>query len=212
MPRPFPRKNTAVRHPKHPFPLVALAVLLAGLPAAAAGGPIPVITTIFPLYDWARIVGGDRVAVSQLLPPGVEAHTFAPKPSDMLALSKARVFVYLGPDLEPWAADLAQGSDNPDLTTVEAGRGLARAGDEGRGHTDPHLWLDPVLAASLVDAIAEGLAAADPDGRETYLANAASYRDALQRLHQEIESGLRTARHREILYGGHFAFGYFARR
>ena len=62
---------------------------------ATAAQPVHVVTTIFPLYDWARAVGGGRVTVTQMLPPGVEAHSYAPKPSDVFALNRADVFIYL---------------------------------------------------------------------------------------------------------------------
>lgn len=190
-----------------------------------AQAPVSVVTTLFPLYDWAREIGGDRVQVTQLLPPGVEAHTFAPKPSDMLLLNKARVFVYVGEDMEPWAKDILKGLDNPSLVAVEAGQQIGRVDDRGHGEncthdhrdhdhgdTDPHIWLDPVLAREMVAAIAKGLSKADPGSASYYEARAQEYINRLQNLHKRIEEGLAVCRHREILYGGHFAFGYFARR
>lgn len=219
------------------LPLAAALVLFSAAIARAEGPPPPpaplsVVTTIFPLYDWARIVGGDRVQVTQLLPPGVEAHSYAPRPSDLLTLHRANVFLFLGDDLEPWARDLVGGIDNPGLRVIEAGQAVPRAGededdphehdahaappsadhDHRHGPHDPHVWLDPVLAQSLVAAIADGLAAADPAGADAYRANATRYQAELQDLHQRNAATLATARHREILYGGHFAFGYFARR
>ena len=203
------------------FMQVLVLVLVTG---AAAQAQVSVITTIFPLYDWAREVGGDRVDVVQLLPPGVEAHTFAPKPSDMLLLNKAHAFIYVGEDMEPWAKDVLRGLDNPALVVVEAGREVERADDHehgehcahghdhGHGDTDPHIWLDPVLAQAMVSAIAQGLAKADPEGASLYEARAQAYIAKLRELHRKIEAGLATCRRREIVYGGHFAFGYFARR
>ena len=195
--------------------------LLAG--AVFAQPPLVVATTIFPLYDWAREVGGERVEVSQLLPPGVEAHTFAPRPSDMRLLNRAQVFIYIGDDMEPWAKDILQGLDNPSLVVVEAGREIERADDHVHGEhcehahhehsgADPHVWLDPVLAQAMVSLIAQGLAKADPEGAPLYETRAQAYITELQELHRQIKQGLETCRHREIVYGGHFAFGYFARR
>lgn len=188
----------------------------------ASAEPVRVVTTIFPLYDWACAVGGDRVAVTQLLPPGVEAHSYAPRPSDVFALNRADLFLYLGADLEPWAADLVRGVENPRLAVIEAGREVPRAHghggddeeDDGHDHeaSDPHIWLDPVLAQAVVSTIAAGLARADPAGAADYAARADQYNRQLAALHEEIRAGLANCRHRQILYGGHFAFGYFARR
>ncbi|MBU1694743.1 MAG: zinc ABC transporter substrate-binding protein [Verrucomicrobia bacterium] len=193
-------------------------LLTAGWGIARVDAQIQVVTTIFPLTDWARAVGGDRVTVRQLLPPGVEAHAFAPKPSDVLALNRADVFIYLGENMEPWAEDLLRGLDSHRLVVIKAGRDAMREDENGEKHrhghgdTDPHVWLDPVLAQAVVSSIAEGLAQADSEGREMYLARAAEYLASLQALHERIAAGLAHCRHRRILYGGHFAFGYFARR
>lgn len=203
--------------------LLALLVVAGLAVRAPAEKPVTVVTTIFPLYDWVREVGGARVEATQLLQPGVEAHTFAPRPSDMLALNRAGVFVYIGDDMEPWAAKLLRGLDNPKLVVVEAGRGIARAHDHEHGEhcdhghrehaaADPHIWLDPVLAQQIVSSIAEGLAKADPDGASLYEANARAYNERLAALHARIGKGLADCRRRTIVYGGHFAFGYFARR
>lgn len=208
---------------------LTLAVLLAAASAAAA--PVRVVTTIFPLTDWTRAVGGDRVEVHQLLPPGAESHSFAPRPSDIARIEAADMFVYLGPDMEPWAQRLLRAAPRASRVDVEAARGIERltadaacaahddehkhhhdADDHAPAATDPHVWLDPVLAQRVVEAIADGLSRADPEGAETYRRNAAAYNERLQALHERIESKLRNARHRTLLYGGHFAFGYFARR
>lgn len=240
--------------------MAALALTLAGAGAAIAQ-PVRVVTTIFPLTDWARAVGGDRVEVTQLLPPGVEAHSYAPKPSDLLRVRRADVFIYLGPDMEPWAAALLRGAARKERVDIEAGRNIARhsehnqdaehdhdaedhdaehdhdaedhdAEHEGMGghnagenvgeagsaaahahaHSDPHIWLDPILAQRIVREIVEGLAAADPAGAETYRRNGEAYVGRLQALHEKLAEGLKDLKHRTILYGGHFAFGYFARR
>ncbi|HOW97309.1 MAG TPA: zinc ABC transporter substrate-binding protein [Kiritimatiellia bacterium] len=189
---------------------------------AARAEPVRVVTTIFPLYDWARAVGGERVDVAQLLPPGVEAHSYAPRPSDVFALNRADVFLYLGADLEPWAADLVRGIENPRVAVIEAGREVPREHghdeddeEDGEHHheaSDPHIWLDPVLAQTVVSTIAAGLAQADPAGAAEYAARAGRYNAQLAALDEDIRAGLANCRHRQILYGGHFAFGYFARR
>lgn len=174
---------------------------------ALAGSPMRVVVTLFPLYDWARVIGGDRVEVRMLLPQGAEPHSYAPRPSDIRRLREARVFIYLSPQMEPWANALIRSVRNDSLVVIEAAAGLVGSVGE-----DPHVWLDPVLAAEMVNTLAEGLARADPEGQEAYRERAARYRDELLAFHQRTAERLRNCRHREILFGGHFAFGYFARR
>jgi len=234
--------------------LVLLFALLAGSLVVGAEPvesrrPLRVVTTFFPLTDWARAIGGDRVRVHQLLPPGVEAHTFSPRPADMRAIQEADVFLFLGPDMEPWARRLAPAPAHPRQVILEVAKRIPRVSDgsahadhekaegppthtdDGDAHehdhvhrgphphashdhadTDPHVWLDPVLAQQMVRAIAEAFAQADPDSAEIYRANARAYMERLADLHQRIEATLRRVRHREILFAGHFVFGYFARR
>ena len=75
-----------------------------GQEPAQGGGKLRVTTTLFPLYDFVRTVGGDRVEARLLLPPGVEPHNFEPRPEDVVQLNKADVFVYTNRYMEPWAA------------------------------------------------------------------------------------------------------------
>ncbi len=227
---------------------IIAAVMMSLFTEAFGGTPVRVVTTIFPLTDWTRAVGGERVTVTPLLPPGVEAHTYAPRPRDVQAVSQADVFIYLGPDMEPWALKIAAASERPNRVVLEAAAKIPRDAEahahgdhddpdadgnpadhdgdhddhaphrdeEGHPHdtggTDPHVWLDPVLAQRIVLAIAEALGRADPEGTDMYRRNAETYNRKLQELHERIVNTLRGAKRREILYGGHFAFGYFARR
>jgi zinc transport system substrate-binding protein len=195
---------------------------------AADRGKLQVITTLFPLYDFSRQVGGDKADVSLLLPPGVEAHSFEPKPGDIVKISKGDVFIYTGPFMEPWVGDVLAGVINKKLVVIDASKGVQLAGEtpneeaggrnvhEEDGHShggmDPHIWVDPVLAQQIVNTIAEGFSQKDPANKEFYLANAKSYNEKLAALDTEIRQTLETCKNKTILYGGHFAFGYFARR
>jgi zinc transport system substrate-binding protein len=183
-----------------------------------------VVTTLFPLYDFARTIAGDRATVSLLLPPGVEPHSFEPKPEDMVRVGKADLFVYTDRYMEPWAAELVKGVGNRDLLVVDAGKGAhflpaAEDDDHGGEHghhrgegMDPHIWLDLDNAQKMVDNIAAGLAARDQAGREYYLARAAAYKERLAALDRRFKSELMECRDRLFLHGGHYAFGYLAAR
>lgn len=205
--------------------LLAASILVLGIPACTARGtasgskPI-VVATIFPNYDFARQIAGGRVEVKLLLAPGVEAHTYEPTPGDMILLGKAGMFIYTGAYMEPWAADLLKGAGNKKLIVVDASKGITlraghkpEEGEENHEHAlDPHIWLDPTLAAQMVATIAEGLTALDPQGAEVFGKNAESYRGKLLDLDNRIGVGLKGAPRRTIVYAGHFAFGYFAFR
>ncbi len=187
---------------------------------APAPGPkrLQAVVTIFPLYDFCRQIGGDRVEVSLLLPPGVEPHAFEPKPEDILRISQASLFIYTNKYMEPWAADIIKGAGSRRMFPVEAGTGvtyLRAAGEDGHGHgggVDPHIWLSPVNAEVMVDTICAGLVRQDPANRPYYEKNAAAYKEKLAALDREFREGLADCRQRVFLHGGHFAFSYLADR
>ncbi|MCX5868887.1 MAG: metal ABC transporter substrate-binding protein [Proteobacteria bacterium] len=184
---------------------------------------IKIVTTIFPLYDFARNVGRERVEVSLLLPPGVEAHAFEPRPSDLKKIAEADLFIYTGKFMEPWALDVLLGVQHPGLKAVEAGQGIGlmkggeeKDGEDEHGHhhegADPHVWMDFANAVTMVDNIARALIQADPDHRDYYGKNARDYENGLRALDARFKTGLSRCAHREFVHGGHYAFGYLARR
>ena len=205
------------------------------------GGKVKVITTLFPLYDFARTIGQEQVEVSLLLPPGVEAHSFEPTPSDIVKISGADLFIYTGKFMEPWVDAVLKGVANPKLKVVDASVGipLLTAASEAHGHepalepaetaargesqengrrhsghldVDPHLWLDLGNAARMVDTIAAGFIAVDPAHRDLYARNAEEYQKKLAALDARFRNELSRCAKREFIQGGHFTFGYLAKR
>ncbi|MFT4303982.1 MAG: metal ABC transporter solute-binding protein, Zn/Mn family [Candidatus Woesearchaeota archaeon] len=80
---------------------------------------IVIVTTLYPLYEFAKQVGGENVETTLLLPPGAEAHTFEPKPSDIRKINSADIFIFIGEDMEPWAHDILEGINNPNLKIID---------------------------------------------------------------------------------------------
>jgi zinc transport system substrate-binding protein len=186
-------------------------------------GKLRVVTTLFPLYDFARVIGGDRAEVVLLLPPGMEAHTFEPKPDDIINVNRSSLFIFTNRFMEPWAADIVNGINGGTTRVVDASSGarLLRGGrDDHHDHDadhhgegmDPHLWLDFANAQRMVDTILAGFVAVDPEHDASYRANAAAYKAKLAELDDRYRSGLASCRTRIFLHGGHYAFGYLANR
>jgi len=339
--------------------------------AQESKGNLEIVTTLFPTYDFAKQIGQDKVNVSLLLPPGVETHSFEPKPQDVVKINKADVFIYTGKYMEPWAGDILKGVSNKNLSVVDSSSGIelmsetehdhgdhafewagsfdlepgeyvwsfAKVGGEyadpamkmvilpasktgaegieevektaegllkseetdvrkageilapsaasafrlnfdpgeemtvfrvkienrgtyvfftehmptefednehffkdvtgqdiepvaqepehehshgeahehGHGHhhhggKDPHIWVDLGHAQTMVDTIAKAFAEKDSANREFYFNNAKEYKTKLADLDRRFQKILSTAKHKTIIYGGHFAFGYFAKR
>ncbi len=193
-----------------------------------AADKLKVVTTLFPLYDFVRNIGREKVEVSLLLPPGVEPHSFEPKPNDVVRVNKANVFIYTNKFMEPWAADILKGAGRSDLLVVDSSTGVTflpageqggEAGERVGGHReenrhalrmDPHIWLSIPNAQKMVDNIAAGLAARDPGNSDFYHRNAEAYKSELNRLDRKFREGLSACKTRMFLHGGHYAFGYLA--
>jgi zinc transport system substrate-binding protein len=194
---------------------------------AGPGKQLIVVASLFPLYDFARNIGQDKADVSLLLPPGLEAHSFEPRPGDMVRLNQANVFIYTNSEMEPWVQAVLKGVQNRSLKVVESGRGVAMtAGHEElapgkkaghrHGHdqdgADPHIWLDFSNAINMVDHILAGFIEKDPRNRAFYQKNADAYKAKLNDLDRQFKEGLSGCRKNVIVHGGHFAFGYLAQR
>lgn len=183
-------------------------------------GRLRVVTTLFPLYDFVRIVGGEAVEVTLLLPPGVEPHSFEPKPEDVLNVARADIFIYTSTEMEPWAEKLVRGvSRSGKPVKLEAGSGarylsaVSGADDAHHHHDgarDPHVWLDIRNAMVMVDTIAGALVTAAPGKRELFMKNAAAYKKQLAALERRFSTGLAECKSREFIHGGHYAFAYLA--
>lgn len=170
----------------------------------AAENKLTVITTLFPLYDFARNIGQDRISVTLLLPAGVEAHSYEPSAGDVVKVNKADIFIYTSNLMEPWIEKFIRGVDNKNLVILEASNDLA--------DRDPHTWLDFSKAMAMVNRMRDALAARDPANREFYLVAARQYNEKLASLDNEYRQTLSSCRNRVIIFGGHFAFGYLAQR
>ena len=188
---------------------------------------VQIVTTLFPQYDFTKAIGQDKVEVTLLLPPGVEAHSYEPTPKDVVSIKEADIFIYTGEGMEPWAHKTIEGIQEADLIVVDSSKNveLLSATEEDHeedaqheeeehehGAYDPHFWTNPLNAIVMVDNILAGLIEADPTNEEFYTANAKAYKNELKQLDQDIEEGLSTLENRTIIFGGHFAFGYFANR
>ncbi len=164
-----------------------------------------VAVSIPPLADFVREVGGERVEVELLVPPGADPHTYEIRPAQMRFLAEARLLFVVGLGLEWWLEDVVSASGNPELEVVVTSSGV------GAIDRDPHIWLDPLNAVLMVASIRDALVRADPAGRLQYESNAARYILRLLELHEEIAGRISRWKHREFV-ALHGAWVYFARR
>ncbi|GFP19171.1 zinc transport system substrate-binding protein [Candidatus Hakubella thermalkaliphila] len=183
---------------------------------------IKVATTVYPLAEFVKAVGKERVEVSSLIPPGTEPHEFTPTPQDRVTIEQSQLFVFVGAGFEPWADRIL-----PDLkmATVQASTGLsllpAIVGHEHEhGHEDeaneehlfdPHILADPVLVQEIVNNITQKLSEIDPANTSFYQNNATSYKRKLIDLDNRFKAGLASCQRRDFITS-HAAFAYLAKR
>jgi len=167
------------------------------------------VASLFPLYEFALEVGGDRAEVSLLLPPGVEPHAWEPKASDLVAISKSDLFLCVSENLEPWVTDVVRGAGRHSLRVLAAAEGHGDKGGEAR---DPHVWLDLSYDQGIVTRIAQALSSIDPENGDHYRGNAVAYNGRLQDLDRKYREALAACRLHTLVLGGHSAFSYLAKR
>ena len=200
--------------------LMAAMLLLTGCggPDAAVGGKLKIVATLFPTYDFARAIGGDRVQVRLLLTPGKESHSYEPSTGDVMDIDGCGVFIWTGEYMEPWVPGLLEGLEGEPLV-VDASSGVELAEEEEQAHDhgghhhelDPHIWTSPVNCLTMVDGILSAMTAADPENADYYAANAETLKAELKSLDREFREITADGGTKKIYHGGRFSMYYFVR-
>lgn len=191
--------------------------------AAVAQDRIPVVASFSILGDFVAEVGGDRIALTTIVGPDGDGHTYQPTPADAKAVTEAKVVFVNGLEFEGWFPRLKE-SSGAAAPIVESAKGIEaikmdEAGhDHDHGHAhghdhgefDPHVWQSVGNAKVMVANIRDGLIAADPAGKATYEANAAAYLAELETLDAEIKATIAAIpQEKRKIITSHDAFGYF---
>ncbi len=198
-----------------------LAVLLAaGSVAVEAKAALNVTVSIVPQKYFVQKVGGDLVEVAVMVRPGASPATYEPRPAQMAALSRSRIYFAVGvPFEEVWLPKIAAASRNMKVVHTEAGvervamaaHGFGPRIEEGRhGPLDPHIWLSPPLVKIQAQTIFEALAETDPERRSFYEKNFKAFEAELEALDSELKAAFEKLGERNHLLVFHPAWGYFA--
>lgn len=192
-------------------------------PAGESDGRLVVVVTLAPQVEFVERVGGDRVHVVLMVPPGASPHTYEPTPSQMRELASASAYFKVGSGVEfetAWLDKLL--GVNPSLPVIDGAAGIELIGeahdedeppeDELHHHTgtDPHVWLSPMNAKRMVENLAAGLAEVDPDNSGKYRANADAYITELDGLDAYVRKRFEGKTDRTFLTY-HPSFSYLAR-
>lgn len=181
-----------------------------------------IMVSLFPQYDIIRQIAQDKVEVELFLPAGSEPHSYEPSASTLMKIVEADLFVYSSDELEPWVKRLVEGNASEDLIVLDASNGItlleADHGHEGEDEDeeelafDPHYWLDPQNMIIMSESIRDALIEIDPENEAFYIENANSYIASLKELDSNWQDLFDRAQLNQIIYGGHFAFGYLSHR
>ena len=190
---------------------------------AGPQAPLNVVVTIPVLKDLTEQVGGPYVHVTSLLSGYENEHTYAPKPSDLIAVRKARVLFEVGIGLEIWVSSLVKNAGSPSLVVVTTSDGIGLI----RDHVDhdstqpsdhqhanggnPHVWMDPESVAAMLRHITETLITLDPIHAGEFRNNQAGYLRQLDQLKNELSDRVKKLADRRFI-AHHPAWPYLARR
>lgn len=232
-----------MRHKKTRGGLFTIALILVlaltGCGAKSSGsiieGKVNVVTTFYPIYEFAKEIGGEDINAINLLPVGVEPHDWTPRSQDIINTSKAQLFLYNGAGLEGWVPNFLKGLDSSSkVEAVEVSKGIdlimtdeddghnhggendadhtdhADNASEDSLHTDPHTWVSPKSAMIMASNIKDSLQAVDPEHKEGYEERYNKLAERLQALDTKFEEELAKLPNHEIVVS-HQAFSYLAR-
>jgi len=217
--------------------LLALAGLVASSTSCSScrkgadgSGKPRVAVSIFPLYDVARRIGGDKLDVVLVLPPGRTEHSYDPTPKEMQKLAGAKLGVAVGLDLDTWLEKIVKGAAGEGVTFLQLGpkaqpiaMGKEHVGEEeaeeaAHGHdedhhgaNDPHFWLDPVRMTMTIDPLVEAYGKISPADAAYFKDRGAEVKKALDALHVRVDGRAKTWTRNSIVTF-HGAFGYYASR
>lgn len=177
---------------------------------------IQITASLFPQYDFARQIGGDKVEVSLLLPAGQESHLYDPSPSDMAKISKSDLFIYTGDIMEGWAGDIAS-SVGGNVKVLDVSRNIElyahNEGEHSHEHSlDPHIWLDFDNAKKMCANIATELILLSPENEAYFTENLVNYTNMLAKLDEDFKKEFENGQSKDLIFGGRFAVGYLTRK
>ena len=187
---------------------------------------LKIVTTIFPEYDWAKEIMGEKAEDAQitlLLDNGVDLHSFQPTTNDMMAISECDVFIYVGGESDEWVEDALNQATNKDMKVInllevlgdqvkeeEVVEGMEEEEEESEEEIeyDEHVWLSLKNTQIFVQYMADTFSEVDPDNKDVYQMNAKAYNEKLSSFDQSYEDVVNNASKKTLLFGDRFPFRY----
>lgn len=166
---------------------------------------ITIVTSIYPIYDFAVNIAGDKAEIVNLVPAGTEPHDFELSTGDMQQLEKADLFLYNGAGMEHFVDKMLSAVSNKNLVVVEASVGVKKLESDHR--IDPHTWLSIQNAIQEAETIKDALVGIDVRNADYYETNFETYKKQLEELYETYQKEL-TGLSGDTIVVAHEAFGY----
>lgn len=200
----------------------ALLLGACGNSTASEDGKLNIVTTFYPVYEFTKQVAGDEANVDLLVKAGTEVHGYEPSAKDIARIQEADAFVYENENMETWVHDVEKSLDTTKVNVISATEGMLLLpggeeehedhdhSEEGHSHAyDPHVWLSPERAITLVENIRDSLVAKYPEKKDAFETNAAAYIKKLDALDMKYSETLSAAKQKYFVTQ-HTAFAYLA--
>ncbi len=185
---------------------------------------LSVYTTIFPIEDFTKKIGGDHVIVKSVYPAGADAHTYEPTMKTMMDIANSDLLIYNGAGLEAFIGKMENSLKNEKVVKVEASKGVKLLSnaeehehgeddhDDGHHHDkDPHIWIDPENAIMMAENIKNALAEKMPSAKDDFEKNYQELKEKLEQLDKDLSTAIESADRKELLVS-HAAYGYWEHR
>ena len=190
---------------------------------------IQIVATLFPQYDFAKQIVGDKADVKLLLSSGIETHNYEPTAKDMITiLNSSDMFLYNGTQLEPWTKNIVDNLKEYKCNIVNISNGIElieldefeekninleiieeeHEEEHSEEIYDEHIWMNPNNAIIMIDNILKAICEIDTNNIEYYEKNAENYKNEILELDKQIKNILNDTNRREIAIGGEFAYAY----
>lgn len=165
-------------------------------------GKLHIYTSIYPIYDFTKKIGGEKISVYNMTKAGAEPHDFEITSKDMANLSKADLFIYNGGGMEHWVDTIKEALK--DIKYVNTSSNI------NENNLDPHFWLSPINAKIQMENIKNGLIEIDSKNKNYYESNYNLYANRLTELDKKIKTSLSDIKNRNLVLT-HPAFGHFCK-
>ncbi len=191
---------------------------------------VQIVATLFPQYDFAKKILGDKGNVKLLLNSGVETHNFEPTAKDIITIiDNTDIFLFNGTLLEPWTEKIIDNIEKTNCKVVDVSKNIdfitikefeekninpeiiyeEHEDEVNQQIYDEHIWLSPKNAIIMIDNILEEICNLDPKNSDYYIKNAQKYKDEILKIDEQIRNIVNSSTQKEIAIGGEFAYSYF---